>query len=37
MRLALWHPDVMTIRRALVDLGFARRDGRAYRRAVPTD
>lgn len=35
MRLALWHPDVATIRRALVDLGFARRDGMSYRRAVP--
>lgn len=36
LRLALWHPDVATIRRALVDLGLARRDGMAYRRAVPT-
>jgi len=35
MRLALWHPDVATIRRALADLGFVRRDGMAYRRAVP--
>lgn len=35
MRLALWHPDVATIRRALSDLGFVRRDGMTYRRAVP--
>lgn len=35
IRLARWHPDVATIRRALVDLGFARRDGMVYRRAVP--
>ena len=35
MRLAPWHPDVATIRRALVDLGFARRTGMTYRRAVP--
>lgn len=35
MRLALWHPDVATIRRALVDLGFVRREGMAYRRVAP--
>ncbi len=35
MRLALWHPDVATIRRALADLGLVRRDGMTYRRAVP--
>lgn len=35
MRLALWHPDVATIRRAFVDRGFVRRDGMSYRRAVP--
>ncbi len=35
MRLALRHPDVATIRRGLVDLGLARRDGMVYRRAVP--
>jgi hypothetical protein len=35
MRLALWHPDVATIRRALVDLGLASRQAMAYRRAVP--
>jgi hypothetical protein len=35
MRLALWHPDVATIRRALVDLGFAHRARMEYRRAVP--
>ncbi len=35
LRLALWHPDVATIRRGLVDLGFVRRDGMTYRRAVP--
>jgi hypothetical protein len=35
MRIALWHPDPATIRRAFVDLGFVRRDGMTYRRAVP--
>lgn len=35
MRLALWHPDVATIRRAFVDRGLVRRDGMAYRRVVP--
>ncbi len=35
MRLALWHQDVATIRRAVVDLGFVRRDGMSYRRAAP--
>lgn len=35
MRLALWHPDVATIRRAFVERGFVRRDGMSYRRAVP--
>jgi len=35
MRLALWHPDVATIRRALADLGLVRREGMTYRRAVP--
>ena len=35
MRLALWHPDVATIRRALADLAFVSREGMAYRRAVP--
>ena len=35
MRLALWHPDVATIRRAFVDLGFVRRDQMVYRRTVP--
>lgn len=35
MRIALLHPDPATIRRALVDLGFVRRDGMAYRRVVP--
>jgi hypothetical protein len=35
MRLALWHPDVATIRRALVERGFVTRDGMSYRRAVP--
>lgn len=34
MRLALWHPDVATIRRALVDLRLATREGMQYRRAV---
>ncbi|MBI2763170.1 MAG: DUF2087 domain-containing protein [Chloroflexi bacterium] len=35
MRLALWHPDVATIRRALVDLKLARRDRTGYQRSVP--
>ena len=35
MRLALWHPDVATIRRGFVDLGLASRYGMAYRRSVP--
>ncbi|MES2211176.1 MAG: DUF2087 domain-containing protein [Chloroflexota bacterium] len=35
MRLALWYPDVATIRRGLIDLGLASRDGMAYRRSVP--
>ena len=35
MRLALWHPDVATIRRALIDHRLAKRDGMTYRRAVP--
>ena len=35
MRLALWHPDVATIRRALIDYGLATRDGMTYRRAMP--
>lgn len=34
MRLALWHPDVATIRRAFVDSGLARRDAMAYRRVA---
>ena len=35
MRLALWNPDVSTIRRGLIDLRLATRDGLRYRRAVP--
>jgi hypothetical protein len=35
MRLAIWHPDVSSLRRYLVDSGFATRDGQAYRRALP--
>jgi hypothetical protein len=35
MRLALWHPDVATIRRALANLGFVSREDMRYRRAVP--
>lgn len=35
MRLALWHPDVATIRRAFIDHRLAQRDGMIYRRAVP--
>jgi hypothetical protein len=34
MRLALWHPDVATIRRALIDSRLATREGMTYRRAV---
>lgn len=33
MRLALWHPDVATIRRAFIDHGLATREGMVYRRA----
>ncbi|MBI3745429.1 MAG: DUF2087 domain-containing protein [Chloroflexi bacterium] len=33
MRLALWHPDVATIRRAFIDHGLATRDGMVYRRS----
>lgn len=35
MRLALWFPDVATIRRALVDLKLAERSEMVYRRSVP--
>lgn len=35
MRLALWHPDVATIRRALIDYRLASRDGMTYRRNLP--
>lgn len=35
MRLALWFPDVATIRRALVDLKLAERTEMVYRRSVP--
>ncbi len=35
MRLALWFPDVATIRRALVDLRLAERTEMIYRRSVP--
>ena len=35
MRLALWFPDVATIRRALIDLRLAQRDEMVYRRSVP--
>ena len=34
MRLALWHPDVATIRRALVDHRLATREGMTYRRSI---
>ena len=34
MRLALWNPDVSTIRRGLIDLRLATREGMTYRRAV---
>jgi hypothetical protein len=35
MRLALWNPDVSTIRRGLIDLRLATREGMTYRRAIP--
>lgn len=35
MRLALWFPDVATIRRALIDLRLAERNEMIYRRSVP--
>jgi hypothetical protein len=35
MRLAIWHPDVSSLRRYLVDSGFVTRDGQVYRRALP--
>jgi len=35
MRLALWNPDVATLRRAFVEHGFVSREGMRYRRAVP--
>lgn len=35
LRIALWHPDAATIRRAWVDLGLAARSGMVYRRLVP--
>ena len=35
MRLALWHPDVATLRRAFVEHGFVRREGMTFRRSVP--
>ena len=37
MRLALWYPDVATIRRALIDHRLAARDGMTYRRLRPVD
>ena len=35
MRLALWYPDVATIRRALIDHRLASREGMTYRRLAP--
>jgi hypothetical protein len=35
MRLALWHQDVATLRRAFVEHGFVRREGMTFRRSVP--
>jgi hypothetical protein len=35
LRIARWHPDAATIRRAWVDLGLVIRAGMTYRRAVP--
>jgi hypothetical protein len=35
MRLALWYPDVATIRRALVDLGLVQRARMVYWRVAP--
>ena len=32
MRLALFHPDVATIRRGMVDAGLVTRDAGGYRR-----
>jgi hypothetical protein len=35
MRLALWHPDVATLRRAFVEHGFVSREGMRYRGGPP--
>ena len=35
MRLALWHNDVATLRRAFVEHGFVDREGMTFRRSVP--
>lgn len=35
MRLALWHHDVSSLRRYLVDSGLVTRQGMVYRRALP--
>jgi hypothetical protein len=35
MRLALWHNDVATLRRAFVQHGFVRRAGMTFKRSVP--
>jgi hypothetical protein len=34
-RLARWNPDFASLRRYLVDAGFATRDGMTYRRVPP--
>ena len=35
MRMALWYPDVATIRRAFADLNLVGRDAMVYRRSIP--
>ena len=35
MRLAIWNPDVSSLRRYLVDAGLVSREGMVYRRVTP--
>ena len=35
MRLAIWNPDVSSLRRYLVDAGLVTREGMVYRRVAP--
>ena len=35
MRLAIWNPDVSSLRRYLVDAGLVTREGMVYRRVTP--